>query len=665
MKYLLIFLFISQFAFSQTDSLSYYYKKGELNKAIKYGENQLKIKTNEDTNYAVLLNNLAGICSTAERFDLAEKYYLKTRILLIKYFGDKDITVANNYNNIGNMYFTDKKYEKAKDSFVKSLEILTKIEKYDNEIYCKYLRDAALAYFNLNDFDKAEEAFLIVYKLQKANLKPQSITDHSNIINLIASINKQKNKLDTAEKYYKESVDVLFLNFGETNTSYQKALFSLGFFYESIKNNEKATEYFLKSFFLQKKYLNENTVKRYISDVEFLRSYFLTTEQYNICESFFIENINLNKIIFGNNTSEHINALLETSVLYVKLDNQNAIIKYSTEAFNILDDNKLQKTLKYYDANKNLASSYTFIGEYDKAAKHYNIILNTFDGRNIVDELKYNEVKLWLADIYFKKGDFGNCEKLYLELHNDSKIVNSESNFKLLVGLVDLYLQLRNYDKAAFYYEKLINYYSKKYFNQNKNESEDYFFNNSSFKFYFETRQFEKAEIFAKLNVELVESDEIFKNNIHILTTNKRQLSLVYKQLGDFEKWKKIVLENYEAQKKNANKSNVDDVDIYLDLANVYSYENNYSMVKTSLDKCIDIFENKLGTTNNLFENVYLHYIAMCIDSNISNEEVIRKLNLRIKEDINNFISYQSADDLSKSIHIKDRTRHMSLNYIS
>ncbi len=41
-KYLLLLLFIYQFSFSQTDSLSYYYNKVELDKAIKYGENVVK-----------------------------------------------------------------------------------------------------------------------------------------------------------------------------------------------------------------------------------------------------------------------------------------------------------------------------------------------------------------------------------------------------------------------------------------------------------------------------------------------------------------------------------------------------------------------------------------------------------------------------------------------
>ena len=71
--FLFIFLMYNLFTYSQIDSLSYYYEKGELNKAIKYSEKFKLDKSN--SNYVELITWKAELNYELGRLEEAIKYY--------------------------------------------------------------------------------------------------------------------------------------------------------------------------------------------------------------------------------------------------------------------------------------------------------------------------------------------------------------------------------------------------------------------------------------------------------------------------------------------------------------------------------------------------------------------------------------------------------------
>jgi tetratricopeptide (TPR) repeat protein len=97
----------------------------------------------EQPRNAALLNKLGLVCQFLTRLDLAKKYYEKA--------AKADRNFATPYNNLGTLYYQQKKYGKAVDNYLRALKL-------DSEMSVGY-SNLGYAYFHMKKYDEAMDAF--------------------------------------------------------------------------------------------------------------------------------------------------------------------------------------------------------------------------------------------------------------------------------------------------------------------------------------------------------------------------------------------------------------------------------------------------------------------------------------------------------------------------
>ena len=82
----------------------------------------------KDSNYALLINNLASAYSIIGDAKNAELNYLEELELVKSFFGENDKIVAFTYRNLGNVYLAANQGKQAEIYFIKSLTIFSAIK---------------------------------------------------------------------------------------------------------------------------------------------------------------------------------------------------------------------------------------------------------------------------------------------------------------------------------------------------------------------------------------------------------------------------------------------------------------------------------------------------------------------------------------------------------
>ena len=92
--------------------------------------------------------------------------------------------------------------------------------------------------------------------------KPQNskLLNYPNCLLNLAIVYKETKDFQNAEITYLKAEQLLKINHGENDINYQNALISIAIFYDQIENFLKAEEYFINSYYLQKINLNSETI---------------------------------------------------------------------------------------------------------------------------------------------------------------------------------------------------------------------------------------------------------------------------------------------------------------------------------------------------------------------------------------------------------------------
>ena len=111
----IIFFFLTYcLSFSQTDSLTYYYNKGEIDKAITYGKNIITYyennNLNNSENYIIGLEWLLNLSLQKNDLAQSEIYCIKLQNNLDE-FRNNQISLINSYYLIATFYFKKENYK--------------------------------------------------------------------------------------------------------------------------------------------------------------------------------------------------------------------------------------------------------------------------------------------------------------------------------------------------------------------------------------------------------------------------------------------------------------------------------------------------------------------------------------------------------------------------
>jgi tetratricopeptide (TPR) repeat protein len=126
--------------------------------------------------------------------------YLEKGLKIANDLGNKKL-IASGYLNIGNVYLRKKNFSMSLDYYTKSQELFSKLNDPVNSINC--LQNIGVIYYNLKEYDKAEELLLRANRGAKAKDLNTSI----GIINLtLSSLFIEKKMYPEAKKFLEEGI---------------------------------------------------------------------------------------------------------------------------------------------------------------------------------------------------------------------------------------------------------------------------------------------------------------------------------------------------------------------------------------------------------------------------------------------------------------------------
>jgi len=153
-------------------------------KYIDRAEYWVKAYTKENEEYALLLNNLAGLYWRMKKYQKAEPLLSKALKIYKSILGEEHSDTATGYNNLALLYDEMREYQKAEPFFSKALEIYEKVLGKEHSDTATVYNNLALLYDNMKEYQKAEPLYHKALKITEKVLgkeHPYTATRYNNL----------------------------------------------------------------------------------------------------------------------------------------------------------------------------------------------------------------------------------------------------------------------------------------------------------------------------------------------------------------------------------------------------------------------------------------------------------------------------------------------------
>lgn len=332
-----------------------------IDSSIYYAEKAL-LEAKKDGSDAALgdaYNNLANAYAIENKFDVALKYYLKSKEYRER--NGNPSKIADTYYNLGLLYSDQKKLNDAITNFEKAAEYYSKANDYESQLD-SYNRIISI-YTDINNKNKALEYSFKTLSIANAhNLDDKK----ANIYNRIGSLNRLLKNFDLAEKYY----SLAFKEWEKSNNLYgmQSAYNNLGIIYDEKGQVQKALEYYNKSLELAIKLKDSSGIATAYNNIGYLNS---SIKEYESALTNYYKSL---KISEATNQKDAIfNTLNNIAAIYLKKNNLTLAQKTLKRVLTLIKD---VKEISYKQETHQLLSElYRKKGDFKKAYYHKNIEL--------------------------------------------------------------------------------------------------------------------------------------------------------------------------------------------------------------------------------------------------------------------------------------------------
>jgi CHAT domain-containing protein len=174
------------------------------------------------------LNNLAVLYQETARFNEAENYFQEALQVVEKKFGKESHEYAVVLNNQA-IYFSEVgRTEKAVTNLNTAIAIVEKLNSKNKRTEVGFESNLAMLY---QEQGKLAEAEAVYVKLEKMLRLVGDKTFYAGVLNNLALLYIQMNKLDKVEDYLKQSAQIYQTRLGKESPNYAKVLGDLGNFY--------------------------------------------------------------------------------------------------------------------------------------------------------------------------------------------------------------------------------------------------------------------------------------------------------------------------------------------------------------------------------------------------------------------------------------------------
>ncbi len=370
----------------------------------------IKIGDTLSVDYTISLDNLGEFYYSNKKYSEAEKIFRKSLKLKKEILGEKHIEYAYSLHNLGSFYGERGQYLEAEPLLLKALEIRLVTLGKKNKTYLKTLENIAIIYAKQRKYSQAEPLFLEVLDIKKSI-------------------------------------------YGETNPEYVDSLKKLAFFYKSQGNFYQAEPLFLKVQEIKKNIFGENHLE-YANSLDDLGELYYYQDKYSQAEIVDLKALDIKRVVLGEKHPEYISSLNNLGTVYIGQKKYN-----DAEALylKILESEKISGKKRSISYMNNLAYVYEEQKKYSHAESLY---LETLQFKKELLGKKNNSYGITLKNLallYRKQGKYIESESLFLESLEIKREILGENHPDYLINLLNLavlYRIIRLNEKSAQYFEQ-------------------------------------------------------------------------------------------------------------------------------------------------------------------------------------------------------------------
>ncbi|MCB1144813.1 MAG: tetratricopeptide repeat protein [Leptospiraceae bacterium] len=230
-------------------------------------------------------------------FDKAKEFHTKALDIRLKLLGERHSSVANSYNNLGNVYALKGEFDKAFDYLEKSLQLRISILGERHPQVADSYDNLGIDFFSRGEFDKAKEFHTKALDIRLKSLG-KNHPDVADTYNNLGNVFSSKGEFDKAFDYYEKSLNIRISILGENHPQVADLYHNLGIDFSSKGEFDKAKEFHTKALDIRLKSLGKNHPDVAYSYYNLGISY-SSIGEYDIAIDYYKESLNLGLKIFG------------------------------------------------------------------------------------------------------------------------------------------------------------------------------------------------------------------------------------------------------------------------------------------------------------------------------------------------------------------------------
>jgi tetratricopeptide (TPR) repeat protein len=175
----------------------------------------------------------------------------------IQFYGPENTQVAQTYNDIGITLGYSGNYERAKENYLKALEIARNIHDEDHPQVITALNNIGVFYERQGDYEKALEhyQYSLQLRLQRYGSSHEKIADS---YNNIGNIYFYTNRIPEAKDYYQRTLDMYLKELGSRHISVGYAYMNLAISYALSGDLAEAEKLFLRDLSIRRSVYGES-----------------------------------------------------------------------------------------------------------------------------------------------------------------------------------------------------------------------------------------------------------------------------------------------------------------------------------------------------------------------------------------------------------------------
>ena len=289
----------------------------------------------DEKKYNQLLIEYARFLYDYAYYREAEEIYLRqinhSKIL----YGEENLIIADSYNNIGLVYKSFSRYDKALEYFYKALNIFEQLDSNNPSLAISYNGIGAV-YHKKADYDKALEYYNRAFNHRKLFLGEKH-ADTAKALNNIGTVYYRKGEYDKALEYYKIALAIKCSVLGNMHRSIAISYNNIGETYDKIGNKNLALDYYNKALTIREQVLGKEHPSTAFS-YDDIGIYFKAINKYAKAFRFCSKALAIRKHVYGLNHPEVAISYIHIGDVYLSHRNYYMALDCYQKALDICEN---------------------------------------------------------------------------------------------------------------------------------------------------------------------------------------------------------------------------------------------------------------------------------------------------------------------------------------